>query len=113
MANEPAFDPAALEARFMGIAELYAEARAIFLRTAAQSLRDVESALGQGDAVALRAHVHKLKGSAAMIGAPRLAALCLSMEEDGASDPAQWLAAARAALAAFEAESGGTGGVSP
>ncbi len=63
----------------------------------------MRQALVSGDAVALRLSAHALKSNSANFGAPRLAALCQALEEQGSANT---LDGASALLAQVEAEYG-------
>lgn len=74
--------------RLAELAEMGAEAaplirRAIdnFVQGAASSLTELEACWRSGDAAALRAGVHRLKGSAANLGADRVAEVALAVEQ--------------------------------
>jgi PAS domain S-box-containing protein len=101
------FDAAALADRFLGNAALYAKARDLFLQRTLATLHAMVEAAG-GDDEALRRLAHKIKGSAATIGAASLATLCAQVEAGGASalgPPDAWLREATAALDDFAARS--------
>ncbi len=68
----------------------------LFLTLVPEQLAELGRALSLRDAVAVRAHAHKLKGGASALGALRMAALCAELE----SNPAN----ARELLVALEAE---------
>jgi CheY-like chemotaxis protein len=85
----PVLDPSRLEELAeMGAASFPLIQRAIdhFVDDAADSARALLDQLGAGDATALRSSAHRLKGSAANLGAARVAELALEVEllaEDG------------------------------
>ncbi|WAH98988.1 hybrid sensor histidine kinase/response regulator [Arthrobacter sp. MMS18-M83] len=102
--TEPALDPARLETlRALGPADglglLHAAAQA-FRQDIQPSLEALRQALDNGGGDAFRQVAHKLKGSAANIGAARAARMCEEMEH-GSSDGAP---GDRALLAGLEAE---------
>jgi CheY-like chemotaxis protein len=105
-----AFERDVISRLFQGKRELYAKARELFLQLAAPTLQTMFSV--SGDDKALRFHAHKLKGSAATIGAAALAQQCARIEGKGAAamrDPAAWLQEATRALDAFAALSAEAG----
>ncbi|HET7544247.1 MAG TPA: response regulator [Polyangiaceae bacterium] len=53
----------------------------VFLRYVPDQLASLASALSSNDLEALHAAAHKLKGSCVSVGVPRMAALCLGLEE--------------------------------
>ena len=65
--------------------ELFAHLLTSFVDGAPAALSAVEVAAGAGDAAALEAAAHKLKGSAATLGAAPLARLCAGLEEGAAA----------------------------
>jgi len=52
----------------------------LFVQHVPQQIEDLQAALNARDDEALRAHAHKLKGSATVIGAQRMVALCQELE---------------------------------
>jgi HPt (histidine-containing phosphotransfer) domain-containing protein len=54
-----------------------------FVRDSAQRIEAIRSGIKTGDADMLRRAAHSFKGSAANMGAPRLADICRSLEELG------------------------------
>jgi PAS domain S-box-containing protein len=79
--------------RLAELAEMGAEAaplirRAIdnFVRGAEDALTDLEAHWNAGDAPALRAAAHRLKGSAANLGAERVAEVALALEQQSESE---------------------------
>jgi signal transduction histidine kinase/DNA-binding response OmpR family regulator len=101
-AADAAWDPSALAERFLGNTALFAKARAIFLARSTETLAQLQAA---PDAAAVGRLAHKLKGSAATVGAPALAALCAQLEAVPAAGAAQqaWQAQAADALQAWSA----------
>jgi CheY-like chemotaxis protein/HPt (histidine-containing phosphotransfer) domain-containing protein len=100
-----AFDPTALTERFLGNRALYAKARDLFLHHTGPALQEMAQAASRDDA-ALRRQAHKIRGSAATIGADALARRCAQVEADGTAamtDPATWLREANALLELFAA----------
>jgi CheY-like chemotaxis protein len=97
----------------MGVEALPLVQRAIdnFVGTVEQSVEEVRAAVSSADAVAARSIAHRLKGSAANLGAARVAELALEIEllaEDGELDQAgralaELAPAARDACAALRA----------
>lgn len=108
-----AFDPATLRERFFNEMALFTECRRIFLRQTPAWLDELQDCFAQGDHARARYLAHSAKGSAATIGAQRLAECCLGMEQalepqgGGEADASAWLARARLALADFEQASAG------
>ncbi|MCE3272763.1 MAG: hypothetical protein K0S57_3160 [Ramlibacter sp.] len=102
----PAFDTNAIEERFYGDVELFQQARDLFLRQTRQGLA---GAAGIRDGRQLARLAHRIRGSAAALGASQLAALCQRLEEEGeALAPAEMqrgLQDAAARLEAFSASS--------
>ena len=78
----PNFDAGAIEGFFYGEIELFQEARELFVRQTRQGLAD---AGGLRDAQSLARLAHRIRGSAATLGAVRLAALCRRLEDEAAS----------------------------
>jgi HPt (histidine-containing phosphotransfer) domain-containing protein len=54
-----------------------------FIRDSAQRIESIRAGANTGDADQLRRAAHSFKGSAANMGAPRLADLCRALEELG------------------------------
>jgi signal transduction histidine kinase/DNA-binding response OmpR family regulator len=79
-----AFDAAALRRRLFDDDSLMAEAIRLFLEDLPLRLADVHAAVTAGDASALRAAAHVLKGAAATLGADRLMAEAHLLEQAGA-----------------------------
>ncbi len=98
-----AFDAEAIARRFYGDPTLFAQAREIFVRQTGAALRE----LGGGplpEPAALHRLVHRIRGSAAMIGASRLADICQRVEEgrEGSQPRADaWLREAQGAFETF------------
>jgi signal transduction histidine kinase/DNA-binding response OmpR family regulator len=102
------FDPGPIEAivppgEIPGLLE-------VFLSQLAQTRRALEIAVAEGEAATVRALAHRLKGSAATIGAPGVAAACGTLCAAGEGESAPALAevhaqadAAQAAIAAYRA----------
>jgi hypothetical protein len=102
-----AFDRETLAARFFGDTTLFAEARAMFVRQTRPVLDDLPRA--PVDPAALRKAMHRIRGSAAMLGADWLADVTLQLELDEDATQARVLPRldeARRALEAFERASG-------
>ncbi len=100
----PAYDASRLEEGFLGNQALFAKARRMFLDSAEAALQEVAGAAQAGNAEAVRAAAHKLKGSASTVGAARLAQRCAQAQDQGSLDPAEpleWLRAASADLREF------------
>jgi two-component system sensor histidine kinase/response regulator len=103
-AAEP-FDAAALSERFLGNRTLFAKGRNMFLQRTLPELREMADAAGCDD-VALRRLAHKIRGSAATIGACALAQRCADIEAGGRAampDGPRWLQESVEALEAFAA----------
>ncbi len=99
-AGPPAWDPAALAERFLGNTALFGRARQIFLARTAETLAEL---LAAAEPAAVGRLAHKLKGSAATVGAPALAALCAALEASPVAGAALdgWRREAEAALQAW------------
>jgi HPt (histidine-containing phosphotransfer) domain-containing protein len=52
----------------------------VFLRHVPEQMASIRAAVQSGDAEALRAAAHKLKGSCLSVGVPRMGELCASLE---------------------------------
>ncbi|MBS8242134.1 Hpt domain-containing protein [Marinobacter lipolyticus] len=72
-----------------------------YLSDSAERISSLRSALDEGDADALSRTAHSFKGSCLNIGAPRLGALCMEVEEAGR---ASRLSALEPLLASIESE---------
>jgi HPt (histidine-containing phosphotransfer) domain-containing protein len=102
-AQSQVFDLRAVQTYFLGNADMFAQARALFIRQTEASLAELAEAF---DPAAFGRLVHRLQGSAATLGASQLAALCLRIEDDAALQQASSLAEVVAAFEAFVALSG-------
>jgi PAS domain S-box-containing protein len=108
---EPAvFERGAIAERFMGDVALFHECRGLFLCNTQVSLDAMGNCLREGDDQQVRRLAHTVKGSAAQLGAARLADCCSRIElasAAGAMVPAAsaWLAQASVALQWFTLES--------
>jgi PAS domain S-box-containing protein len=102
----PDFDAGAISERFYDDFEMFQQARAIFLRQTRQGLAE---AAGVSDALELCRLAHRIRGSAATLGAARLAQLCQRLEEGAEGLTVQQmrdgLEEAAARLEAFAGES--------
>ncbi|MBE7368865.1 PAS domain-containing hybrid sensor histidine kinase/response regulator [Ramlibacter pallidus] len=102
----PAFDSSAIEERFYGDLELFQQAREIFLR---QTREGLQKSIGISDGLELKRLAHRIRGSAATLGAMQLAAVCGRLEDEAEGlQPAQMQAGVQEAIArldAFVAES--------
>ncbi|HVE53177.1 MAG TPA: Hpt domain-containing protein, partial [Ramlibacter sp.] len=97
----PDFEPNAIEERFYGEVELFQQAREIFVR---QTREGLLAARDTSDGQELRRLAHRIRGSAATLGAARLAAVCHRLEEQAESlAPAQMQAGVQEAIAGLEA----------
>jgi PAS domain S-box-containing protein len=98
------YDARALQDRFLGNVPLFQQARRMFLDRAPDTLRGIVYAALQRDARRVVESSHQLKGSAATVGAARLAALCARAEKAGLDPDAAhaWLDTAQAELIAYE-----------
>ena len=88
--QDAAVDPALLDdlGRRMGDdagARMIADLINLFLRDTPERIVAIRIAAEAGDAAALREAAHALRGSTAAVGAPRMADLCASLEEMGAT----------------------------
>ncbi|RYF15694.1 MAG: response regulator [Comamonadaceae bacterium] len=104
--SQPVFDRETLTTRFLGDTSLFSEAREMFVRHTRQLLDELPRA--QLDLPALRKAMHRIRGSAAMLGAAWLADVTLQVELDEEATEAEILPRldeARRAFEAFEAES--------
>jgi len=99
-----AFDEAVLQAHFDDDGAFFAEARSVFLRQTGEALAGLAAAGEPFDAAAARRVMHRIRGSAAMVGARWLAAVCRRAEEAEAAPRdafAGWIEEAGRALEAF------------
>jgi DNA-binding response OmpR family regulator len=97
----PDFDVRAIEDRFYGDADLFKQARELFARQTRKALAD---AAGICDRQELGQLAHRIRGSAATLGAAQLAALCRRLEEEGeVLSPAQMQRGVQDAAARLEA----------
>ena len=67
----------------VGGASLFEELVELFIQDAAQQVRSLEQALGDGDARAIERSAHTLKSSSASLGATRMSELCFELERLG------------------------------
>jgi PAS domain S-box-containing protein len=74
-------DPEALRMLTRGNERAMRDIVHVFLQLMDRSLHEMDTALSQGQAATLAALGHKLKSSAASVGAPGLSRLCQSLEE--------------------------------
>ncbi len=101
------FDEHVVQERFCGDAGLFAECRRIFLCQTPARLAQAADCIAAGDAQQVRFLAHTLRGSAATVGAPRLALCCRLLEQclepaaPNLAAAATHLAAARTEFAAF------------
>jgi HPt (histidine-containing phosphotransfer) domain-containing protein len=96
----PDFEAGAIEDRFFGDVELFQHARELFVRQTRQGLAD---AVGMSDGQALSRLAHRIRGSAATLGAATLAAVCQRLEDEGEGlAPEQMQRGVEEALARFE-----------
>ncbi len=79
--SEPHLDEPALRALQEVMEDDYLLLLDTFLLDSAERLGLLRQGLAQGDAQALRLAAHSFKGSCSNMGAPQLAALCRSLEE--------------------------------
>jgi hypothetical protein len=101
-----AFDAGVVQRRFLGDGGLFSEVRDLFVEQTRLLLQGLSE---QTDPVAVRKVMHRIRGSASTLGADRLAAVCLQLEEAGDAQPAPAgaLAQARSAFEAFVKASAG------
>ncbi|MFZ5781163.1 MAG: ATP-binding protein [Pseudomonadota bacterium] len=76
----PAIDPAVLDAWLENDEAARRDLLRKFTRSAFESRRDIEAAMASGDLAALAAAAHRLKGSAAAVGARALAEAAATLE---------------------------------
>ncbi len=96
----PLFDRAALAARYPGNPDLVNELAAVFVQTTEASLAKLKQALDAGDAGAVRAEAHALRGAAASVRATALQDEAARIESSALQGD---LAAAGQALADLDA----------
>ncbi len=84
----PILDESALEAirevQEAGAPDLIAETVELFLGTTPERLEGLRAAVASGDAMAIRAFGHSIKGSCLLLGLNRLGKACEMMERSGA-----------------------------
>ncbi len=78
----PAIDYAQLEESTLGDNEFGRELTAIFVQQTQEQLARIRAAQAAGNAAALRALTHRLKGGASALGAGRLSAEAARLEEE-------------------------------
>jgi HPt (histidine-containing phosphotransfer) domain-containing protein len=76
----PVVDESRLMAEFGGDAEILAELRDLFMEHVPPLFQEIEAAVEAGQAEAIAAHTHSLKGACSTYGAPRLAMVCKEAE---------------------------------
>lgn len=106
-AGRVAFDRAVIGDFFAGDTELFAQAKEIFVRQTREALQACPDPLRERPAV--RKLMHRIRGSAATLGATWLADVTQRLEHDETAGDAQvlaWLEEAHAAFAAFVEEAG-------
>ena len=85
-AAEDLLDPVAIEGlRELGGLEMLEELVEIFDKDVRGRLVELEKALGEGDASAVKAIAHMLKGSSANMGAKSMSQICAKLQDAGAS----------------------------
>jgi CheY-like chemotaxis protein/HPt (histidine-containing phosphotransfer) domain-containing protein len=99
---EAAFDPQAIERYFMGETGLFVQARTLFIRQTREAFTEF-GALPRIEPADLRRLVHRLRGSAATLGATSLAHACLLVETQPDLEADQCGAKLRDVALAFEA----------
>lgn len=75
---------------YRGSDDLLRELFAMFVEQSDLAVRSLATAIDERDLVNIKAHAHKLKGSAGNLGATRLAKKCLALEllaKDGGGEP--------------------------
>lgn len=77
------FDAGAMLANIGGDAELFDQLIRLFLDRHSVMMKEIESAIGQGDAVALERAAHSLKGTAGNLCAPDVVLLASQLEASG------------------------------
>jgi CheY-like chemotaxis protein len=96
----PVFDRASLEAHADGDAALIVELIGLFREDAPRLVADVREAIAAGDARALHAAAHTLKGSARALGGNRAALVAVELEALGRAGSLEGAAALSDALTA-------------
>jgi CheY-like chemotaxis protein/HPt (histidine-containing phosphotransfer) domain-containing protein len=97
------FNVGAIKQYFLGDAGFFAQARELFIRTTGNDIEQMRSAVSTGDAEGARRVSHRIKASAATVGAELLSILC-KQYETGEVEPsagAAWVAEAAGAFDAF------------
>ena len=87
--------------RELGGQEMFSELAGMFLDDAASGLSDLRRAAEEGDAASIERFAHTLKGSCGNMGAGRMAEICSTLQELGASGD---LARARQQIDSLDAE---------
>lgn len=64
-----------------GAAEVLHELFAVFQQDTATRLNEIDAAIRDPNRSVIRSQAHSLKGSSAQLGAPRMAELCLRLEQ--------------------------------
>ena len=88
-----AFDATVISRFFLDDREFYTGARDLFLQSAERGLEDLASRIESTDREGLRRLVHRLRSSAATVGAARFAHLCQLAEalDESSPLPTAWL----------------------
>ena len=76
----PVIDESRMISEFGGDMEILAELRDLFMEHVPPLFQEIEQAVNAGEAEAIAAHTHSLKGACATYGAPRLAMVCKDAE---------------------------------
>jgi CheY-like chemotaxis protein/HPt (histidine-containing phosphotransfer) domain-containing protein len=96
-----AFDPQAVERYFMGETGLFGQARELFIRQTREAFTEF-GAMPRIEPEGLRRLAHRMRGSAATVGATTLARLCLQLETAPDLEADQCRAKLREVALAFE-----------
>lgn len=99
VANTPLLDATFLSQMVTATGpEAFRDIAAVFWEMSDELFADLQEACASGDARVRHAAAHTFRGSAANVGAGRMAQICQLLEHPELSDPAPLLAQLRAAL---------------
>lgn len=82
-ADNDGFSIAVLVERLDGDEEIAREVAVAFVESSRELMQELDSAIGAGQADAVRLHAHSIKGAAANIGADRVAEIAGMIEDAG------------------------------